>query len=88
LPVIPELIDHLREKVCQKIGLLALIRRTAWCIINKGSIEMSESYITVIRGVPLGDHLGPGVQPAGAFFGQFPKRSLGGIRERAKPQCV
>ena len=43
LPVIPELVDHLGETVCQKIGLLALIRRTAWCIINKGSIEMSES---------------------------------------------
>ena len=57
--------------------------------MNKGSIEMSELYIiTLIKGVPLGDHLGPGVQPAGAVDGQFPKRSLGGVREQAKPRCI
>ena len=49
---------------------------------------MSESYITLIRGVPLGDHLGPGVQPGGAFDGQFPKRSLGGVCEEAEPRWI
>ena len=75
-------------RICQKIGLLALIRRTAWCIISKGSIEMPELYITLTRGLPLGDHLGPGVQPAGAVDGQFPKRSLRGVCEGAKPRCI
>jgi len=44
---------------------------------------------TSIGDPPLGDHLGPPVQPAGAVDGQFPKRSLGrGVRERAKPQWI
>jgi hypothetical protein len=42
LPVIPELVNHLGERICQKIGIFSLIPLTAWCIMNKGSTEMSE----------------------------------------------
>jgi len=42
LPVIPEFVDHLGEKICQKIEPLAFIALTEWCSINKGSIETSE----------------------------------------------
>ena len=43
---------------------------------------------TLIRGIPLGDHLGPGTQSAGAADGQPPKRSLCWVCERAILQCV
>jgi hypothetical protein len=41
LPVVPELINHLGEEICQKINLIVLPCLTPWCIINKGSVEMS-----------------------------------------------
>ena len=42
--------------------------------------------MTPVRGAPLGDHLGPGVQPGGVVEVQFPKRSLRMLCERVKAQ--
>ena len=59
--------------------------------MNKGSVEMLELHLltfTLIENAPLGDHLEPPIQPAGAFDGQVPKRSLRGVLKRVKPQRV
>ena len=45
LPVVPELIDHLGERICKKAKLPGFVSLTAWCIINKGSNRMSEPWI-------------------------------------------
>ena len=42
---------------------------------------------TPSRSAPLGDHLGPNVQPAGAVEGQPPKRSLGVPCKWMKLRC-
>ena len=75
-----------------KTESFAFISLTPWCIINKGSMDMSGLYVSGIPkntpNIPFGDHLAPGTQPGGAFEGQVPKRSLYGLYEWQKSQRV
>ena len=74
LPVIPELVNHC--VVHHEQGIYRNVR-----IAFIGSC-------TPIQGAPLRDHLGPRVQPAGAFAGHVPKRSLCHVCERTKPERI